>query len=210
MPDLSTLAVFAAASLALVVVPGPSVLYIVGTSIAQGRRAGVASMLGVQTGALIHVFAAAIGVSAILASSVAAFTVVKFAGAAYLVWLGVQKLRHAGEEDPAARPPRSHAHLFRQGVVVNILNPKVAMFFFAFLPQFIDPDAATPGLQIIGLGLLFILIAMASDTMYAVLAGTAAERFRGSVVARRRLDRVSGGVMIGLGAVAALTGHRRA
>lgn len=210
MPDPSTLAVFAAASLALVAVPGPSVLYIVGTSIAQGRRAGVASMLGVQAGALLHVFAAAIGVSAILASSAEAFTVVKFAGAAYLVWLGVQKLRHAGEEDPAARPPRSHAHLFRQGVVVNLLNPKVAIFFLAFLPQFIDPDAASPGLQIIGLGLIFIVIAMLSDTAYALVAGTAAERLGGTFAARRRLDRLSGGVMIGLGAVAALTGHRRA
>jgi threonine/homoserine/homoserine lactone efflux protein len=210
MPDLSTLAVFAAASFALVAVPGPSVLYIVGTSIAQGRRAGVASMFGVQTGALIHVFAAAIGVSAILASSAELFNVVKFAGAAYLVWLGVQKLRHAGDEDPAARSPRSHAHLFRQGVVVNILNPKVAMFFLAFLPQFIDPDAASPGLQIIGLGLIFILIAMISDTTYALLAGTAAERLSGTFAARRRLDRISGGVMIGLGAVAALTGHRKA
>ena len=210
MPDLSTLAVFAAASLALVAVPGPSVLYIVGTSIAQGRRAGVASMLGVQTGALIHVLAAAIGVSAILASSAEAFTVVKFAGAAYLVWLGVQKLRHAGAEDPAARPPRSHAHLFRQGVVVNLLNPKVAMFFLAFLPQFIDPDAGSPGLQILGLGLLFIAIAMLSDTAYALVAGTAAERLSDTFAARRRLDRISGGVMIGLGAVAALTGHRRA
>lgn len=199
---------FAAASLALVVVPGPSVLYIVGTSIAQGRRAGVASMLGVQAGALIHVFAAAIGVSALLASSAAAFDIVKFAGAAYLVWLGVQRLRHAGEDEPAARPPRSHAHLFRQGVVVNVLNPKVAMFFFAFLPQFIDPDAATPGLQILGLGLIFIVIAMVSDTMYALLAGTAAERLGGTAAARRRLDRVGGGVLIGLGAVAALTGQR--
>ena len=210
MPDLSTLAVFAAASLALVAVPGPSVLYIVGTSIAQGRRAGVASMFGVQAGALIHVFAAAIGVSAILASSAEAFTVVKFAGAAYLVWLGVQKLRHAGEEDPAVREPRSHAHLFRQGVVVNILNPKVAMFFLAFLPQFINPDAAAPGLQIIGLGLIFILIAMVSDTTYALIAGTAAEHLNGSFTARRRLDRLSGTIMIGLGALAAVTGHRRA
>ena len=185
-------------------------LYFAHETLGEGRRAGVASMLGVQTGALIHVLAAAIGVSAILASSAEAFTVVKFAGAAYLVWLGVQKLRHAGAEDPAARPPRSHAHLFRQGVVVNLLNPKVAMFFLAFLPQFIDPDAGSPGLQILGLGLLFIAIAMLSDTAYALVAGTAAESLSGTFTARRRLDRISGGVMIGLGAVAALTGHRRA
>jgi threonine/homoserine/homoserine lactone efflux protein len=209
MPDLSTLAVFAAASLALIAVPGPSVLYIVGTSISQGRRAGVASMLGVQAGALIHVAAAAIGVSALLASSAGLFNVVKFAGAAYLVGLGVQRIRHAGEQDPAARPPRSHAHLFRQGVVVNLLNPKVAMFFLAFLPQFVDPDAASPGAQVLALGLVFVAIAIVSDGVYALAAGTAAERLRGNVHARRRMDRLGGGVMIGLGAVAALTGHRR-
>mgnify|MGYP001191767624 FL=1 len=209
MPSASTLAVFAAASFALIVVPGPSVLYIVGASISQGRRAGLTSMLGVQAGGLIHVFAAAIGVSALIASSAEAFNVVKFAGAAYLVYLGVQRIRHAGEEDHEQQAPRSHAHLFRQGVVVNILNPKVAIFFVAFLPQFIDPAAGTPGLQIIVLGLVFLLIAMISDGAYALLAGTAAEHLRGSFRSRQRLDRVSGTIIIGLGAVAALTGHRR-
>jgi threonine/homoserine/homoserine lactone efflux protein len=209
MPSASTLAVFAAASFALIVVPGPSVLYIVGASISQGRRAGLTSMLGVQAGGLVHVFAAAIGVSALIASSAEAFNVVKFAGAAYLVYLGVQRIRHAGEDDHEQQAPRSHAHLFRQGVVVNILNPKVAIFFVAFLPQFIDPAAGTPGLQIIVLGLVFLLIAMISDGAYALLAGTAAEHLRGSFRSRQRLDRVSGTIIIGLGAVAALTGHRK-
>ena len=209
MPSASTLAVFAAASFALIVVPGPSVLYIVGASISQGRRAGLMSMLGVQAGGLIHVFAAAIGVSALIASSAEAFTAVKFAGAAYLVYLGIQRIRHAGEDDHAEQAPRSHAHLFRQGVVVNVLNPKVAIFFVAFLPQFIDPDAGAPGLQIVILGLLFLLIAMISDGTYALLAGTAAEHLRGSFRSRQRLDRISGTIIIGLGAVAAITGHRR-
>ena len=149
-------------------------------------------MLGVQAGGLVHVFAAAIGVSALIASSAEAFTVVKFAGAAYLVYLGVQRIRHAGEDDHEQQAPRSHAHLFRQGVVVNVLNPKVAIFFVAFLPQFIDPDAGSPGLQIVVLGLLFIAIAMISDGTYALLAGTAAEHLRGSFGARQRLDRISG------------------
>ena len=209
MPSASTLAVFAAASFALIVVPGPSVLYIVGASISQGRRAGLTSMLGVQAGGLIHVFAAAIGVSALIASSAEAFTVVKFAGAAYLVYLGIQRIRHAGEDDHQEQAPRSHAHLFRQGVVVNVLNPKVAIFFVAFLPQFIDPAAGTPGLQIVVLGLLFLLIAMISDGTYALLAGTAAEHLRGSFRSRQRLDRISGTIIIGLGAVAVLTGHRK-
>ena len=209
MPSGSTLAVFALASFALIVVPGPSVLYIVGASISQGRRAGLTSMLGVQTGGLVHVFAAAIGVSALIASSAEAFSVVKFAGAAYLVYLGIQRIRHAGEDDMQATEPRSHAHLFRQGVVVNILNPKVAIFFVAFLPQFIDPAAGTPGLQIVALGLVFLAIAMVSDGTYALLAGTAAEHLRGNFKSRQRLDRFSGTIFIGLGAVAALTGHRR-
>jgi len=209
VPSASTLAVFAAASFALIVVPGPSVLYIVGASISQGRRAGLTSMLGVQAGGLIHVFAAAIGVSALIASSAEAFTVVKFAGAAYLVYLGIQRIRHAGEDDHQEQAPRSHAHLFRQGVVVNVLNPKVAIFFVAFLPQFIDPAAGTPGLQIVVLGLLFLLIAMISDGTYALLAGTAAEHLRGSFKSRQRLDRISGTIIIGLGAVAVLTGHRK-
>jgi len=209
VPSASTLAVFAAASFALIVVPGPSVLYIVGASISQGRRAGLTSMLGVQAGGLIHVFAAAIGVSALIASSAEAFTVVKFAGAAYLVYLGIQRIRHAGEDDHQEQAPRSHAHLFRQGVVVNVLNPKVAIFFVAFLPQFIDPAAGTPGLQIVVLGLLFLLIAMISDGTYALLAGTAAEHLRGSFRSRQRLDRISGTIIIGLGAVAVLTGHRK-
>jgi len=209
VPSASTRAVFAAASFALIVVPGPSVLYIVGASISQGRRAGLTSMLGVQAGGLIHVFAAAVGVSALIASSAEAFTIVKFAGAAYLVYLGVQRIRHAGEDDHTQQAPRSHAHLFRQGVVVNVLNPKVAIFFVAFLPQFIDPSAGTPGLQIVVLGLLFILIAMISDGTYALLAGTAAEHLRGSFRSRQRLDRISGTIIIGLGAVAVLTGHRK-
>ena len=108
-----------------------------------------------------------------------------------------------------ATEPRSHAHLFRQGVVVNILNPKVAIFFVAFLPQFIDPSAGTPGIQIIVLGLVFLAIAMISDGTYALLAGTAAEHLRGSFRSRQRLDRVSGTIIIGLGAMAALTGHRK-
>lgn len=210
MPEPSTLGVFALASLALIAVPGPSVVYIVTRSVTQGRAAGVVSMLGVQAGALVHIAAAALGVSAILASSATAFSVVKFAGAAYLVVLGVQRLRHAGEGDLGAAPPRTRGHLFRQGVVVNVLNPKTAIFFLAFLPQFVDPDAGSVALQVMLLGLCFVAVAVVSDGAYALLAGTAAERLRSSATAQRRLDRISGVVMIGLGTFAALTGERRA
>src|ERR687891_2090235 len=131
MPDASTFLLFAAASLAFLAIPGPSVFYIVTRSLAQGRRAGVASMLGVQAGGLVHVVAAAFGVSALIASSAHAFTIVKYAGAAYLVFLGLRKLlsRDAGEEieiEPSAG--RSAAHLFGHGVIVNVLNPKTALF----------------------------------------------------------------------------------
>ncbi len=210
MPDPGTLALFAAASLALLVVPGPSVLYIVTRSVAQGRRAGVVSMLGVQVGGLVHVAAAALGVSAILSSSAAAFTVVKVAGAAYLVWLGIQRLLRAGDTDLGMLPPVSRARLFRQGVVVNVLNPKTAMFFLAFLPQFVDPDSGAAALQVLLLGGLFLVLATLSDGAYAIGAGLVADRLRGSAAARRRLDQAGGAVLVALGGVAALTGERPA
>src|SRR5215210_4567633 len=129
MPEPSTLIVFAAASLALLIVPGPAVVYIVTRSLSQGRTAGVVSMLGVQTGGLVHVAAAALGISAVIASSATAFAVVKYAGAAYLVYLGVQKLRRPAGVPLGTLPRLAHGRLFRQGVVVNVLNPKTAMFF---------------------------------------------------------------------------------
>lgn len=206
MPDPTAVLLFAAASALLIAVPGPSVVYIVARSIEQGRRAGLVSMLGVQTGACVHVAAAALGVSAIIASSAAAFSVVKYAGAGYLVYLGVQKLRHAGEAVDTDLSSRHH--LFRQGVVVNVLNPKTAIFFLAFLPQFVDPDAGAVAPQVLVLGMIFVAIALISDGLYALAAGTLADRLRRSAAIRRRLDRASGGIMIGLGAVAALTGER--
>ena len=145
MPDASTFLLFAAASLAFLAIPGPSVFYIVTRSLAQGRRAGVTSMLGVQAGGLIHVVAAAFGVSAIIASSATAFTIVKYVGAAYLVLLGLRKLLERGEDEDMAvelGAPSTGRRLFWQGVVVNVLNPKTALFFLAFLPQFVTADAA--------------------------------------------------------------------
>ncbi len=156
-PDAGTLVVFAGAALALLVVPGPAVLYIVTQSIEHGRRAGLVSMLGIQTGGLVHVAAASVGLSALLLSSTVAFNVVKFAGAAYLIFLGLRKLLGRDRFDPTGeRPPRRLDRLFAQGVVVNILNPKTALFFFAFLPQFVEVEAGSVGLQIAVLGVIFI------------------------------------------------------
>jgi threonine/homoserine/homoserine lactone efflux protein len=209
MPDAATFALFAAACLAFLVIPGPSVFYIVTRSLVQGRRAGVTSMLGVQVGGLVHVVAAAFGISALIASSAAAFTVVKYAGAAYLVFLGVRKLLARGEADvPADVYERaSGSHLFWHGVVVNVLNPKTALFFLAFLPQFVDPSAGQVAPQMLVLGTLLVMLGVLSDGTYALLAAGAGNRLRSAVAARRRLDRLSGGVFVGLGVFAALAGE---
>jgi threonine/homoserine/homoserine lactone efflux protein len=211
MPDASTFLLFAAASLAFLAIPGPSVFYIVTRSLAQGRRAGVTSMLGVQAGGLVHVVAAAFGVSALIASSATAFTIVKYAGAAYLIVLGVRKLRSHGEaeDDLDLVGSASPRRLFWQGAVVNILNPKTALFFLAFLPQFVDPSAGPVAPQMLVLGVLLVGLGTLSDGTYALVAAGAGRRLRETTRARRTLDRLSGGVFISLGLVAALAGEPR-
>ena len=210
MPDAATFLLFAAASLAFLAIPGPSVFYIVTRSLAQGRRAGFTSMLGVQAGGLVHVVAAALGVSALLASSATAFTIVKYAGAAYLVALGLRKLLWPVEEadEEQAGGPASGSRLFWQGAVVNILNPKTALFFLAFLPQFVDPSAPVAP-QMLVLGTLLVGLGVVSDGTYALVAAGAGRRLRETAAARRRLDRLSGGVFVGLGLAAALAGEPR-
>jgi threonine/homoserine/homoserine lactone efflux protein len=204
VPDAGTLLVFSAAALALIVVPGPAVLYIVSQSIDRGRLAGFVSALGIAVGALVHVSAAAIGLSSILVSSATAFNVVKYAGAAYLIGMGLWTIFNRRDADPAAvQTERRLRRRFGQGVVVNILNPKTALFFFAFLPQFVDPGQGAAALQIVVLGLVFVLIAVISDSVWALAAGMASERLRAS---RRFLSvqrYVSGSVFVGLGALTA-------
>jgi threonine/homoserine/homoserine lactone efflux protein len=204
MPDSSTLLLFAAAALALIVVPGPAVLYIVAQSIDRGRLAGFVSALGIAVGGLLHVTAAAIGLSSLLVSSATAFAVVKYAGAGYLIGLGLYTL-FVRKEKPAAEVPRERRlrRRFGQGMVVNVLNPKTALFFFAFLPQFVDPDQGSAALQIGILGLVFVALAVISDSVWALVAGSASERLRDS---RRFLGvqrYVSGSVFVGLGALTA-------
>jgi threonine/homoserine/homoserine lactone efflux protein len=162
------------------------------------------SALGIAVGGLVHVLAAAVGLSAVLVSSAAVFAVVKYTGAAYLVFLGVRRLLGRDEPVLVGDSSRPTSVLFRQGVVVNVLNPKTALFFLAFLPQFVDPDHGAAGLQVLALGLLFVLVALASDSSYALLAGTAGGwlRTRGRFLRVHRY--VSGGVFVGLGATAAL------
>ncbi|MFG3436054.1 LysE family translocator [Nonomuraea sp. NPDC047897] len=207
MPDLATLSLFAAATLALLVVPGPAVLFIVTRSVAQGRSAGLVSVLGVHAGSLVHVAAAALGISALLAASATAFTVVKWVGVAYLVWLGTRKLLRRGDTGETVEVgEHSRRRMFAEGFVVNVLNPKTAIFFLAFLPQFTDPSAGPVAAQILVLGVVWIVLGMASDGTYAMLASVLAGRIRGSARARRRLDVGSGVVYLGLAAW--LTGEK--
>jgi threonine/homoserine/homoserine lactone efflux protein len=205
MPSLSALELFAIAATALIVIPGPSVLYIVSQSVGHGRIGGLAAVLGVETGAFVHVAAAALGVSAIIASSAVAFSVLKFAGGAYLIMLGIRRLLERDSGDP----PRSTrlrplTTIYRQGVVVNVLNPKTALFFLAFLPQFVDPARGHVGLQAAILGLVWVAIATVSDAVWALGAGSAAGVLRSSTRARAIERKASGSILIGLGVLATL------
>ena len=200
MADPSTLALFMLASLALAVVPGPAVLYIVAQSIDQGRLAGLVSALGISTGALVHVIAATIGLSSLVASSATAFTIVKYAGAGYLIVLGIRRLLTREElEAEIVRPPRTRRRLFVDGVVVNVLNPKTALFFLAFLPQFVDPGQGSATLQILALGLIFVVIALCSDSLWALAAGTLGDWLRRSRWYLGVKRWVTGAVFVGLG-----------
>ncbi len=211
MPDASTLAVFGIASLALLVVPGPAVFYIVTRSMADGRRAGAVSMLGIEAGGLVHVAAAALGVSALLASSAVAVGTLRYLGAAYLIYLGVRQfLRPVGGVDASAVATTSTARLFWQGVIVQVLNPKVALFFLAFLPQFIEPARGAVAVQVTVLGLAFTVLALLSDGLYVLAVGMVGN-WLGSRAARRQwLIKLGGGVYICLGVAAALSGPRPA
>jgi threonine/homoserine/homoserine lactone efflux protein len=208
MPTPSTLLLFFGASLVLLVVPGPSVTFIVARSLEHGRSAGLVSVLGVHAGSIVHVTAAAVGVSALLASSASAFAVVKYLGAAYLVFLGITKLRHAGKAVVASSERQPRARLFWQGFVVNVLNPKTALFFLAFLPNFVEPSRGAVAPQVLVLGLCFIGLGLLTDGTYAFAAGVLGDRLRESPPVRRWVDRFSGGIYLGLGALTAFSGHR--
>jgi len=210
LPDAAELLVFCAAAFALIVVPGPAVFYIVARSVAQGPAAGIVSALGVGLGASLHVAAAALGVSALIMASATAFTVLELLGAGYLILLGIRTLLERDEAPAAvagAVRSRSLGRVFLDGVVVNALNPKVALFFVAFLPQFVDPGAGSVPAQMVFLGALFVLIGIASDAVYAVLAGGLAGRLRASRRAARARRWFSGSVYLGLGVGTALLGE---
>jgi threonine/homoserine/homoserine lactone efflux protein len=209
MPDASTLMIFMAATLALLLVPGPAVLYIIARGIDQGCLAGLASAAGIATGSLVHVVAAALGLSAILASSALAFSIVKYLGAAYLIYLGIRTL--LTRPDPAApidRRPRTTSELFMQGVVVQILNPKIALFFLAFLPQFVEPTRGSVALQTLFFGGLLMVMGLCTDSLYAVISGNAGDWLKRQPAFASAQRYVAGVVFIGLGVTTAVSGSR--
>jgi threonine/homoserine/homoserine lactone efflux protein len=209
MPGLATILLFCGVSFVLVATPGPGVLYVVGRSIDQGRRAGVASMLGIELAEVVHVFAVALGLSALLATSAHALDAVRYLGAAYLIVLGVRRWREGAEElegETAAASPR---RILAQGFVVQLFNPKVAIFFLAYFPQFLDRSAPILP-QTLLLGTLYIAVAAVSDLGYVLASSLIADRLERSTRARRRVARGSALTYIALGVMAALSGERPA
>jgi threonine/homoserine/homoserine lactone efflux protein len=210
IPGAANLLLFTGACLALLLVPGPAVLYIVARSMAQGRLAGFVSALGIHAATLLHVAAAALGLSALLASSALAFSVVKYAGAAYLIWLGLKKL--FGRDDANGTAPlerHSYRRLFVDGFIVNLLNPKTALFFFAFLPQFVEVGRGSVAMQIAFLGLMLAGLGFITDGCYALVAGSAGHWLRQSRSYLKVERYVSGTLFIGLGLTAAFAGNNK-
>lgn len=203
----SNLIAFSLAALVLLIIPGPGVMYVVARSLGQGRRAGLVSALGLSTGVLVHVFAAVAGLSAILMTSATAFGVVKLLGAAYLIYLGIETLRSSPSAEAIETvQPRSMRRLFKDGVVVSALNPKIAVFFLAFLPQFTDPTRGPVWAQALFLGILYAIMAVVTDSGYALLAGSLRPLLTRRAGAGRWLRWVTGSVYIGLGLTTALAG----
>lgn len=213
MESLPYWLLFFSAALAINLSPGPDILYILSKTIAQGKKNGFASSLGVCTGALVHVFAAALGLSAILATSAIAFNIVKYVGAVYLLYLGIQALLSKGISFQTAAKKNIETtawKAFRQGVLIDILNPKAAMFFMAFLPQFVRPELGHHSAQLCILGVLVIVIAIPVEFSIVFTASQTTKFFRNNPRCSIWLDRLLGSVFIGLGIRLALAEHKTA
>jgi threonine/homoserine/homoserine lactone efflux protein len=211
LPPTPTLLLFISATIALLLTPGPAVLYIITRSVDQGRRAGLASSTGVALGNLVHVAAATLGLSAVVLSSALAFDVVKYLGAAYLIYIGLRTLLTPGDTAEVVVARKPIGRIFRQAVIVAALNPKTALFFLAFLPQFVDPARGPVAPQFLSLGALFVALGVCTDSGYALAAGTAGAWLRRNVWFRRFQRYVAGVMYIALGLTAALTqGGRQA
>lgn len=208
MPSVQTLITFALAGVVLVVIPGPSVLFIVGRALAHGRRAALTSVAGNTTGAALVVVVVALGFGAVAARSVAVFTVLKLVGAAYLVYLGVQTFRHRGDLGTVLGAASPERRFYWQGVLVGATNPKVLIFFAAVLPQFVDTAAGDATTQMLVLGLLFAVLAAGLDSLWGLAAGAARDWFATSPVRLRRLGGTGGLTMIVMGVGLAVSGRR--
>jgi threonine/homoserine/homoserine lactone efflux protein len=211
MPEWSTISLFVVAASILVFMPGPNTIYILTRSLQQGIPAGIASSLGVQVGTLVHATATALGISALLLSSALAFNLVKYAGAAYLVYLGFRSLCTPVKPTPGAElaERKSFGASLYQGIVVSVLNPKTALFFTAFLPQFIDVRLGSVVGQIFFFGAIIVVLGVVNDLTYALLAGRLGGWMRSSPPFLRAQRYVAGSVYLGLGAAAALTSATR-
>lgn len=213
MPSSSTLAAFAVASLFYVAIPGPNVIYVTAQGISQGRRAAVVSALGLVTGDVVHMTAAAAGIAALVASSALAFSVLKYVGAGYLIYLGIRTLSHRPpEQSSASDTGPAGGRLWRvylQGVVVDVFNPKTALFYLAFLPQFIDPGRGSRLTQILVLISIVTVIGIASDMAYALTAGTVGTWLSQHPRFLQRQRYVTGGIYLALGVAAAAAGGHR-
>ena len=210
MSEFSQLTFFIGASLALLLVPGPAVLYITARSANQGQLAGLVSVLAIETANFLQAVAATLGLSAILLSSALAFDIVKYLGAAYLIYLGIRKLLipEKGMESGEIKP-ESLTRIYWQGFAINLLNPKTALFFFAFLPQFVDPKKGNVTGQTLLLGALFVGLALITDSLYALAASSLAERLRGNQHFLKGQRYFAGLVYVGLGITTALTGTKK-
>ena len=211
VPSAEHLLAFLLAGVILVAVPGPSVLFIVGRALAHGRRAALTSVAGNTTGVVLIVVAVALGVGAVAAASAAVFSVLKLAGAAYLIYLGVRTLldRQTGPVHAPLPHEVRMSRIYRQGALVNVTNPKTALFFFAFLPQFVDPHGAAVPEQIVVLGITFALLGLVTDSLYGLVAGSAAGWMRGRTAVRSVQRWVTGCIFIGLGVATAVVGSEK-
>ena len=213
MISVSTILAFVLASFVIIVIPGPSVLFVIGRSLTLGRRAGLLSALGNEAGVVPVVFAVAFGVGAIVSASIVVFTIIKIVGACYLAFLGIQAIRHRKDnlaKITEVQPPTTSAgRVFLQGFIVGATNPKSLVFFVAVLPQFVNRSAGAIQWQFVELGLIFDLIALLSDSMWALLAGSARNWFATNPKRVSRMSAVGGGMMIGLSGVLLLTGNKR-
>jgi threonine/homoserine/homoserine lactone efflux protein len=211
VPSLSTLPVFIAASIALLVIPGPAVLFIVARSSAQGTRAGLVSVLGVHTATVVHVLAAVAGLSAVVVASSIAFTAIKIVGGFYLIYLGIKSIRAAKHTSNAAGPiVRPEKRLFAEAFIVSLLNPKVALFFLAFLPQFVQRGHGAIWSQTLALGIVYIILGLCTDSMYALIGAHLGTRYSGRAARLRASRYAEGGILVGLGVLTLALPHRRA